>query len=359
VGYRLVNLGDSDVFVGPTGEQSLTPRFSTDLVDGMQIKVGDFNLIFRGEGSVGSATQPGGISRQSQHLGLRFSLPQRHIAPHHTLEGVITVSNLGDHPAAQIELELEGLADDYFELEPGPLLSPGAEQEVFFLLYHRGAKPLAGPYRLTISAAAPRAYPAEQISLAQVVSFLPLYEHTLTLRPVGGKSQPKKSTKVINNPVSQPPAKEREFGSVWNEPSPPPPAPTILVEPPASPPPQPEPLPLVVAEPLTVEPSPTIEPEPSISPVGEPPAPPLAVKPSEPAGEPQAEADWWTTPEATSTRPTLRPAMKLKATAETPEKTPPGDQPAATGDDWWTSPPESAPPAESPEQQTIKAKKQD
>jgi hypothetical protein len=51
--------------------------------------------------------------------------------------------------------------------------------------------------------------------------------------------------------------------------------------------------------------------------------------------------------------------MKLKATAETPDKGATGDQPAATEGDWWTSPPEPAPPAELPKKQKTKAKKQD
>lgn len=190
-GYRLVNLGESEVFLGAAADRAVAPRFSAELSDGEQIKVGEFTLVFHSEAaSAGVVTGAGGLYRQSQHIGLRVTLPQKQIAPHRTLEGIVTVSNLGDHPGAQFELGLDGLDRAYFEIEPGPLLSSGAEKEVLFRLYHRGSKPIAGDYRLTVYASAPRAYAAEQVSVSQTVNFLPLYEHKLTLTPAGVKPAP-------------------------------------------------------------------------------------------------------------------------------------------------------------------------
>lgn len=201
-GYRLVNLGESEVFLGVAADRAVAPRFSAELSDGEQIKVGEFTLVFHSEAaSAGVVTGAGGLYRQSQHIGLRVTLPQKQIAPHRTLEGIVTVSNLGDHPGAQFELGLDGLDRAYFEIEPGPLLSSGAEKEVLFRLYHRGSKPVAGDYRLTIYASALRAYSVEQVSVSQTVKFLPLYEHKLTLTPTGVKPAP---TPTLEEPKPEP-----------------------------------------------------------------------------------------------------------------------------------------------------------
>lgn len=174
--YRLVNLADSDIRLGPDNSQALSPLSSMGLANGQQLTLGDFTLIFYGE-QTGAAEMEVG----SRNIGLKISLPQAQLAPNRTLQGLITVSNRGDRTGAQFYLELEGLDPECYRIEPGPVLSSGAEKEVNFHLQHLGRLPLAGEYEIVIRAAAPGAYPAEQASASQLIEVLPLYRHKMTL----------------------------------------------------------------------------------------------------------------------------------------------------------------------------------
>jgi hypothetical protein len=183
-GYQLVNLGDADILLGLSGDQVLPPRSVTNIVSGTVFRIGDFTLVFYGNGD-GGGVALGGFTDSSEHIGLRVSLPRTRLEPNRSLNGVVTVSNLGDL-GVQFNLELAGLEADCYDIEPGPILASGAEKEVLFHLYHRGGKPLAGDHRITIRATAPRAYPAEQASASQVIQVLPFFRHKLHIVPPGG-----------------------------------------------------------------------------------------------------------------------------------------------------------------------------
>ncbi len=180
LGYQLVNLGDTDILLGSSGDQVLPPRSVTRLADGLLFKLGEFTLIFHcgDEGpSAGFAGTPG----DSRYIGLKLSLSQTRLGPKRSLEGRVTVSNLGDRSGAQFNLELEGMEPDCFDIEPGPILAAGATKEVSFRLYHRGDKPIAGDRRIVIRAEAPNAYPGEEVTVSQAIEILPLYRHSLRL----------------------------------------------------------------------------------------------------------------------------------------------------------------------------------
>ncbi len=178
VGYRhrLVNLGDTDVQVGSGGAQALPPRSAMDLFDGETVRLGDFTLVFH----LGAGPAVG-VAGRSEHIGLDLSLPRARLAPNQTLEGIITVRNLGEQEGVQFELDLEGLPPNCYQIEPPPLFFPGAEEEMRLYLYHRGTQPVAGEHYITIRAVAPRAYPAEEATVSQVIQVLPFYKHRLRL----------------------------------------------------------------------------------------------------------------------------------------------------------------------------------
>jgi hypothetical protein len=179
-GYQLVNLGDGAILLGLSSDQALPPRSATDIVSGTVFRIGDFTLVFYGEGG-----GDGGSTSSSQHIGLRVSLPRTWLEPNRSLDGVVTVSNLGDRGGVQVNLELEGLEPECYDIEPGPILASGGEREVSFHLYHRGGKPLAGDRRITIRATAPRVYLAEQATVSQVIRVLPFFRHRLHIVPPG------------------------------------------------------------------------------------------------------------------------------------------------------------------------------
>jgi hypothetical protein len=209
LGYQLVNLGDVDILLGSSGDQTLPPRSVTKVVNGTLFKLGEFTLIFHG----GEESSAGFIG--SRYVGLNMSLPQTQLGPKRSLDGAITVSNLGDRSGVQINLELEGLESECYDIEPGPILSSGAEKEVFFHLYHRRDKPLAGDHRITIRATAPLAYPNEEATVSQVVHVLPTYRHTLRLLPPEGvvPSPQVEEQRRIPAKAGPPPAAKRVTGA--------------------------------------------------------------------------------------------------------------------------------------------------
>ncbi len=174
--YRLVNLGYTDIILGANGERTLPPRATHDLAAGDKLKVGDFTLIYQGQSAAALPT-----SSTGQRIGLSLSMARTQIAPHQSASGVLTVRNLGDKGGVKINLELEGLEPDCYHLEPGPMLSSGAEKEVLFFVRHYGHKPLAGSYPIKIHATAPNAYPADFVSVSQTIQILPFYSHKLRL----------------------------------------------------------------------------------------------------------------------------------------------------------------------------------
>jgi hypothetical protein len=216
--YRMVNLGDTDVFVGAAADRSVPPRSFANLSDGDGIQVGDFRLTFR-SGDAMLSLGPGGRTfappaafmgasvtngapasgsliaaptasgRTSAAIGLRLSLPSAQLAPDRPLMGSILVSNLGDKPGVQFRLEAEGLEPDCFEIGAGPLLFPGAEKAVSLLLRHsKRSAPLAGVHRFVIKASAPEAYPGDSMTVAQDIQVVPYLRHTLRLEIPGQPS---------------------------------------------------------------------------------------------------------------------------------------------------------------------------
>ena len=140
-GYQLINLADTPISLGTSGDQTIPGRSAINIADGTTFTLGQYTLIFHSSGAVGSGSSSGfyggsgSTGGGSRYIGVSVSLPRTQLAPDQMLDGIITVSNLGEQTAAQFELELLGLDPDCYDIEPGPLLSSGAEKEVFFRLF--------------------------------------------------------------------------------------------------------------------------------------------------------------------------------------------------------------------------------
>ncbi len=191
-GFRMVNIGSTDVSVGAMGERQVAPMGVLDIGSGERVKVGDFLLTFHGGGVGGSlpaastgpsvATVPGGVSGSSGSIGLTVSFPNVMLSPTRPLDGVVNVRNLGDKTGAQFKLEVEGLDAEYYEIGPGPILFPGAEKSVSLRLQHsRKAEPPAGDLRLRIRATAPTAYPGDSATVTQLIRVLPFNAYKMRI----------------------------------------------------------------------------------------------------------------------------------------------------------------------------------
>jgi hypothetical protein len=182
-GYRLINMGDTDVQVGQG--QALAPRAFAEIGPNETVRVGEFILVFYGEGRLPAARSGGGGGRdtKSASIGLTLSVSGTRLALGQPLDGVATIRNQGDKTGVQFKLEADGLDPQCVEIGPMPILFPNAEKEVFFRVHHpQAARPLAGEFRLRLRASAPAAYPGESTTAAAVIQVDPFYSHELRLR---------------------------------------------------------------------------------------------------------------------------------------------------------------------------------
>ena len=196
-GYRLVNVGDSDILLGSSGTRVLAPRTTVDVLPGESIKIGDFTCTFRGAG-VAPGGLPGAeespthaadltpVLESSDQIGVSLSLSQTELGPDTPIEGRVTVRNLGNQTGVQFKLELEGLPPDCCEIGPGPILFPNAARDVPLRLSHpRRPDPPAGEHLVLVRVTAPGAYAGEAATVSRIIQILPFYAHELRLTPPG------------------------------------------------------------------------------------------------------------------------------------------------------------------------------
>lgn len=195
LGYRLINMGPIEILLGQNGERSLPPRSALDIADGDIVRLGDFTFLFRStnpdaaDGSpavtVGAATAGAGVAvaRKGNPIGLNVLLSQTQLVPDQTIEGAISIKNLGDKTGVQFKIEIDGFEPESYDVGPAPILFPDVEKKVPFRLRHpQRATPLAGDRRLTIRVTAPAAYPGEVATASQVIRVTPYIKHSLSLR---------------------------------------------------------------------------------------------------------------------------------------------------------------------------------
>ncbi len=204
-GFRAVNLSESDVSVGESGDRVFAPRSVLDIAHGDQLRLGDFSLVFGLEGEptvarpreaarlapsgmrspLQGTQQASSVQQTGRAIGLRLSLPEPVLRPDRPLEGTVSVRNLGREPGVQFRLEVEGLEPDCYDIGPGPILFPNVEKEVFLRLLHpRRPSPPAGSHEVRIRASAPDFYPGGSVTVSQEIEILPYYAHSMTLVPV-------------------------------------------------------------------------------------------------------------------------------------------------------------------------------
>lgn len=193
--YTLVNVVDVPIALGSDGRQTLPPSSAISLEDKQSFTLGEFTLIFHQTGkeepvpvapvATAGSQAPARLQPSGQGIGLALALESKQLLARQSIQGVITVRNLGRQSEVKFILKLEGLEPDCYDLAPGPVLAAGAEQKVLFSVHHRGHKPLAGDWRIVIRASAPSAYPGETATVSEIIQVLPFHHHHLRLVPSG------------------------------------------------------------------------------------------------------------------------------------------------------------------------------
>jgi len=200
LGYRLVNMGTTEVLIGPNGERSLLPRAALDLADGDVVRLGELMFIFHNDSAsvittaaapsangnraapVAAATAATTVAvRKGNPIGLSLTLSQAQLTPGQPIDGAITIKNQGDKSGVQFKIEVEGFEADAYEIGPAPILFPDVEKQVLFRLRHpQKPIPPAGDRRLTIRVTAP-SYPGEVATVSQVIQVAPYIKHSVSL----------------------------------------------------------------------------------------------------------------------------------------------------------------------------------
>ncbi len=172
---RVVNLSEQALTRYSQGEESrLPPHLPVEIGAGDELRIGDVRLVFE-------LPLTAGIVTSSPKISAALILPEPILRPGIPLPGRITLKNEGDQPACQFQVEISGLPEDCYQIDPIPLMYAGAQEEVNIRFFHRGTHPKAGFHAIYLSVAAPASYPGEQVSLQQGIYVSPLLAQGLRI----------------------------------------------------------------------------------------------------------------------------------------------------------------------------------
>lgn len=173
-GYRVINLGASDVQVKPRGAAArpLGPRATAEIGDGDALEIAGYTITYYSGDQISAV-----IQARVELAGSRLELDR-------PLDGAVYVRNGGEKAGVQFVVEIQGLEERLVQVDSGPVLFPGVEKRVGFRLLHsRRPAPPAGEHTLTIVVTAPEGYPGESAVITQPITVAPFYAHKVRLIP--------------------------------------------------------------------------------------------------------------------------------------------------------------------------------
>jgi hypothetical protein len=171
---KLINLSDEVIVHTGFDDITLLSYQTIDLRDGFEIKAGGFRLIPK-------LPLAAGTMQTSNKIDASLSFPDPILRPGYPAVGYLTITNKGDQPDCQFDITLQGLAEDCWEVDPIPLMYPGAQESTRVELFHRGHYPEAGSQEIILSITAPEHYPSEELVIKQEVIVLPVYKQSLEI----------------------------------------------------------------------------------------------------------------------------------------------------------------------------------
>jgi hypothetical protein len=228
---KVVNLsGESMVFFSNGQENSLPVYTPVEMGAGDEIRLRDTRLVFE-------LPLTAGVLSTSPQISAALFLPDPVMRPNTTLVGRIALKNEGNQPSCQFDVEVGGLPEDCYQVDPVPLMYPGAQEDVNIRFFHHKSFPVAGSQSVTISVTAPESYPGEQVTLQQGIYVTPVLEQGLQIlddMPTPQVVAPAANVSLLGSPIATPEASspvevvDESLGAVERLPEP---APAVLVEP--------------------------------------------------------------------------------------------------------------------------------
>lgn len=197
---QVVNLAAEAVAVFSKNLERPLPAFSSqELFAGDEINIKGVRLLFELPLTTGTL-----ITSHKISASLAFSEPV--MRPNTILVGRITLKNEGEQPSCQFVVEISGLPEDCYQVDPIPLMYPGAQEDVNVRFLHRKSYPAAGFQSVTLSVTAPASYPGEQVSIQQGIYVLPVLEQGLDIlddMPAPQVSVPPSMPAPVIEPVAE------------------------------------------------------------------------------------------------------------------------------------------------------------
>jgi hypothetical protein len=171
---RVVNLGSDVVLQRNSVENTVSAFQSLDIFNGDELLLDDYRIIFHLPLTTASV-------QKSRSLEASLVLPETVLRPDSTLAGILRVKNAGNLQGVQFQVSLEGLPPDCYQIDPIPLMYPGAEEEVQVRLFHRTLSPSAGLHELLLTVNAPGDYMGETLEIRQGLYVTPVLKHELII----------------------------------------------------------------------------------------------------------------------------------------------------------------------------------
>jgi hypothetical protein len=187
---RLVNLGPELLLLRNDSELAVTPFQIIDIFDGDQVDIGSYKLVFQ----LPLASHSVQISKL---IEASLVFPEAVLHPDSILTGILRVKNTGERQGVQFQVNLNGLPHDCYQIDPIPLMYPGAEEEVQVRLFHRTTAPPAGNHELLLTVTAPVDYASEELVIRQGLYVTPVLKHELTILDSYTAAVPAEKTGVV------------------------------------------------------------------------------------------------------------------------------------------------------------------
>ena len=171
---KVVNMA-SEIRVKLSRDTQTLATFATlDIHDGDEIMLGDYRIKL-------TLPRTAIVVQTTKMIDASLSFAEPVLRPEFEAVGHLTIKNAGSQPNCQFQVEIDGLSPDCFQIDPIPLMYPGAQEEVRVLIIHRGYYPPNGLQQLIFKITAPESYPGERCIIQQGLFVMPVFEQSLEL----------------------------------------------------------------------------------------------------------------------------------------------------------------------------------
>lgn len=171
---RVLNLAGAVTLQAGGSSSEILPFMTQDLKDGDEVILGEFKLLFR-------MPLSSGLVRPSRMIEASLTFPEAVLRSQVSSVGLLKIKNKGEKDG-QFQVTLNGLPADCYQVDPVPLMYPGAQEEIRLRLFHKKTHPQAGFLTVTLMVSAPESYPGEEVLLQQKIYVEPIFNQVLEIK---------------------------------------------------------------------------------------------------------------------------------------------------------------------------------